>query len=503
MCDRERTGRGNRQSHFTRGTDVKFRVLTVSVDRCLLLGAVLALGVTMSAANSTPAADEVDLGQMRIDAEQGDARAMDVLGNAYWRGRGVPMDMALAEDYLRRAVDAGRDQTRVNLARLLAEEGRGREALATFEEAVALDVRLAEYWLARGHVRGDFGALSTPDVGRADLERMASEGNDRAAYALANALDGGAAIEPDPARAVALYQSLADAGDPRAIAQLGYLTWRGIGTDPDLVQAAAYLQDAIAAGNDKATINLSRVLVAKGENGRALEILTEAAADGLEEADYWLARLHARQDFGRLSDQDFGRAQLDRLSAAGHVPATVDLAGLAGDSNGGPIDPVEIAARLEVASDGGSARATAGLLRLIRERRDAFPDGVARRKQILAEMADRLPAERRLPEEIWLAADQTSGRERYRTVSQQLAGSSGEAFRRALRAAYSADRRAYTWVLQERLAERGYYRGNISGLMTASTIRAFRRFCRQNDIDRICRQGPLRSDTVNAIAPFL
>lgn len=456
--------------------------------------------LTFSAAAATQGED---LGEIRSAAEQGDARALDRLGNAYWRGRGVPLDIARGEAYFRQAIAAGRERSRINLSRLLMEAGRGQEAFVVMEEARALGLEGVEYWLAVGHVRGLFGLESTPQAGHAELERLSAEGDERATYALADALDGGAAIDPDPARAWTLYQMLADTGDARALARLGNLAWRGLGTTKDLDEAQTLMQSAIDAGEPRAVINLSRVLIEAGQPDRARAQITAAVDAGLEGADFWLARFNARGDFGHQSDQDAGLAELERLSANGNVNATSELARLAGQSHRTPIDPVEIAARLETASAAGSDRATLALLRLLRERSRRFPDGTAQREAILSQRGDQLTPDRRVPEEVRLIADQKSGRTQYRAVSDQLSGQTADAFQRGFRAALSADRRAYTWVLQERLAEQGFYTGRINGWMTTRTIHAFRRFCRKNEVDHICTHGPLRGEAATTIAPFL
>jgi len=68
-----------------------------------------------------------------------------------------------------------------------------------------------------------------------------------------------------------------------------------------------------------------------------------------------------------------------------------------------------------------------------------------------------------------------------------------------LLAAVSSDPNGYVEVLQEMLAERGYYRGPVDAQLTAATIAAINDFCRDEGLQDFCKHGPLSSAGSRAI----
>lgn len=85
----------------------------------LLAAALLALPVGLP-----PLRAQVDLATVRARAEQGDAEALNVLGNAFSQGQGVPQDVAEAVRLYALAAERGHAPAHFNLG-MAYELGRG------------------------------------------------------------------------------------------------------------------------------------------------------------------------------------------------------------------------------------------------------------------------------------------------------------------------------------------------------------------------------------------
>ncbi len=116
-------------------------------------------------------------------ADRGDADAQYNLAQAYFLGRGVPQNMALAEQWYERAARQGHPEATANYGLLLFQNGRRQEAI--------------------------------PYVTRA-----ADAGDARAQYVLGTALFNGDVVERDAPRAYALMSRAAAQNLPPAVTQL-------------------------------------------------------------------------------------------------------------------------------------------------------------------------------------------------------------------------------------------------------------------------------------------
>lgn len=158
------------------------------------LAVALALGVTLPI---VPAYADVKAGveawaqgkfedavaHWRIPAQTGDADVQFNLGQAYRFGRGVPMDLNMAENWYRQAARLGHVRAEENLALVLFQKG-------DYKEAIPL------------------------------LDKAAKRGDPRAQYVLGTALFNGDLIEKDWARAYALMLRASANGLSRATTQL-------------------------------------------------------------------------------------------------------------------------------------------------------------------------------------------------------------------------------------------------------------------------------------------
>lgn len=93
--------------------------------------------------------------EWRGPAEAGDPDAMFNLGQAYRLGRGVPQDMALAEEFYAHAAQAGHVQAADIYGLMLFQDGRRDAALPYVENAARRGDPRAQYLLGVAHFNGD------------------------------------------------------------------------------------------------------------------------------------------------------------------------------------------------------------------------------------------------------------------------------------------------------------------------------------------------------------
>lgn len=113
--------------------------------------------------------------QWRPLADRGDADAQYNLGQAYKLGRGVPLNMNLAEQWYERAARQGHEQASANLGLILFQNGRRREAMPYIERAAAGGDPRAQYVLGTALFNGDVVARDWPRA-YALMSRAAAEG---------------------------------------------------------------------------------------------------------------------------------------------------------------------------------------------------------------------------------------------------------------------------------------------------------------------------------------
>ncbi|MBB5708804.1 SPOR domain-containing protein [Sphingomonas xinjiangensis] len=117
-------------------------------------------------------------------ATAGNADAQFNLGQAYKLGRGVPVDLSMAEQWYGRAARQGHEQAEANYGLALFENGRRPEALPWLERAVARGDARAQYVLGIMLFNGD-GAAKDWVRAYALTVRASQAGLDAASKALA------------------------------------------------------------------------------------------------------------------------------------------------------------------------------------------------------------------------------------------------------------------------------------------------------------------------------
>lgn len=166
-----------------------------------------------------------------------------------------------------------------------AEPGLEELAIA-WQRVVAADRANLEKSAAAGDSRSLVGlALAkldrqstdyAPQEALALLEQAVAVGDPDANYRLAKVLEGGLGVDPDPARARALYEEAASAKIPAAINDMGYFHFTGeLGLDKDRDKALALFQEAAAQGHTEAMFNVASFAA----NGLVADLGPTDAAD--------------------------------------------------------------------------------------------------------------------------------------------------------------------------------------------------------------------------------
>jgi cell division septation protein DedD len=92
----------------------------------------------------------------------GDPDAQLHLGEAYQLGQGVPVDLKLAEDWFRRAADAGSAEGKDSYGLILFQNGKRAEGLPYIEDAAGRGNPRAQYILGTALYNGDMIAKDSP-----------------------------------------------------------------------------------------------------------------------------------------------------------------------------------------------------------------------------------------------------------------------------------------------------------------------------------------------------
>jgi uncharacterized caspase-like protein len=145
----------------------------------------------------------------------------------------------------------------------------GLEELATaWQRVVAADRTTLEKSAEAGDSRSIVGlALAkldrqstdyAPEEAQALLEKAVATGDAEAKYRLAKVLEGGLGVDPDPNRALTLYQEAAEAKIPAALNDMGYFHFTGdLGLPEDRDKALALFREAAAQGHTEAMFNVA------------------------------------------------------------------------------------------------------------------------------------------------------------------------------------------------------------------------------------------------------
>ena len=240
-----------------------------------------------AAVGAAASVTHLDLAELRLMAEFGDAEAQTELGERYEDGRGVGQDYGVAVSWFRRSAVQGHAPAQAALGYMYAD-GRGVEQ----------DDKVAVSWYRRaarqGNARGktNLGVMYQSGRGesRDDAEavrwfRLAAEqgdpgGQTNLGFMYRNGLGG---LPQDDAEAVRWFRLAADAGDPHAQNHLALEYRAGRGVLQDDAEAVRWFRLAAEQGLARAQTSLGYMY----RDGRGV-------ARDAEEAVWWY-RLAAEQ----------------------------------------------------------------------------------------------------------------------------------------------------------------------------------------------------------------
>ena len=93
--------------------------------------------------------------EWRGPAKAGDPDAQFNLAQAYKLGRGVPLDLKLAQDWYQKAANQGHEQAQINLGLILFQNGDRKGAMPWIQKAADRGEPRAQYVLGTAHFNGD------------------------------------------------------------------------------------------------------------------------------------------------------------------------------------------------------------------------------------------------------------------------------------------------------------------------------------------------------------
>lgn len=137
--------------------------------KLLILGVAVSLGTTPAMADVKAGVDAWSRGdyaaavaEWRQPANNGDADAQFNLGQAYKLGRGVPVDLRLAEAWFWRAALQGHVQAEDNYGLVLFQNGDRERAMPYIQKSAARGEPRAQYIVATALFNGDFVTKDWP-----------------------------------------------------------------------------------------------------------------------------------------------------------------------------------------------------------------------------------------------------------------------------------------------------------------------------------------------------
>ena len=309
--------------------------MTVSriVATALLLTAVSAATADLTAAVSAIERGDyaTALHELRLLAEQGDAKAQFNLGVMYAKGGGVPQNDRQAVFWWRKAAEQGLVEAQYNLG-LMYANGKGvpqndRQAVFWWRKAAEQGYAEAQYNLGVNYDRGK----GVPQNDRQAVfwyHKAAEQGLAGAQYNLGVMYDNGEGVPQNDRQAVFWWRKAAEQGDAKAQFNLGVMYDKGEGVPQNDRQAVFWYRKAAEQGLAKAQFNLG-VRYAKGEGVpkdfvQAYAWYNLAAAQGGEKAKQYLDLLLKLMTSAQIAEaQQISRKLEARISNRGESPSSL------------------------------------------------------------------------------------------------------------------------------------------------------------------------------------
>ena len=212
-------------------------------------------------------------------AHAGDVDAQFNLGALYENGLGGPADAEKAARWYRAAAERRLDLARLALARLqrtgALESDPDEDQIKLLETAARRGLAEAQYELGVAYDHG-LGVTQNHATAAGWYQRAAEQGLTDAQYNLATLYDEGLGTPRDVTMALYWYSRAADAGQARAMNNLGYMYEKGSGGVRDYGMAVVWYSRAAHQGLAIAQSNLA-----------ALHYLGRGVPRDFEQARYW------------------------------------------------------------------------------------------------------------------------------------------------------------------------------------------------------------------------
>ena len=208
---------------------------------------------------NVPSPREIEI--TRLAAAGGSAEAQYLLGNYYYRGRGVATNQTLAVDWFQKAADQGNIWAQCCLGACYLG-GKGvtadkAKAVAWFRKAADQGYPNAQYSLGLCYTHGD-GVPADPKEALKWYFLAGQYGDDAdAQFAVARCLYDGAGIKTNRSEAVNWYEKAAaqDIVAAQMLAGLSY--WFGWDVNPDQPKGVEWFKRAAEQGEPQAFVFLS------------------------------------------------------------------------------------------------------------------------------------------------------------------------------------------------------------------------------------------------------
>lgn len=217
-------------------------------------------------------------------ARQGNAKAMNGIGQLHQDGLGLRQDYRVALSWYKQAAELGLDEAQFNLARLY---DKGQGMAVDYDQAVAWYQKSAEQGYARAQLLLGIKSLTGQGVPK-DLEAArhwyllaAQNGNRAAQFNLATLLRQGRGGAKDPEQAVYWYRRSAAQGHAFAQLRLGDALSKGLGAPKDPVEAYMWYLLASENGKDEATAKIQelRGRISQGDQREATVLASQWSED--------------------------------------------------------------------------------------------------------------------------------------------------------------------------------------------------------------------------------
>jgi len=207
--------------------------------------------------------------------------------------------------------------------------------------------------------------MAQPDLveARRWLEAAAGGGSVEAMGAAGWLYQQGLGVEPDADRALDYYTQAYEAGEDEYGLRIAWMHVQGLGMEPDRIQGEEWFRRVIdERDNSAARLALATLLVSDAMSSlrpdraaEARDLLTRALDDGMEEAAYYLARMHI-EGVGNVPADRGLAARYTRMGAeAGNPQMQGWMAVLHARGEGVPMDLVEAHKWASLAASGGDA----------------------------------------------------------------------------------------------------------------------------------------------------